>query len=172
MPRSKSKRRTTTTPRRSSRSITTRSTTGSMRKNQIGRGPAGAEPQPGTVISLRSRGPNRYAELIQQQNYAERANQAEPDREKEQDLPGNSSGDTTLSGNVPHRHGPSSGDGKHRLWRQPGKRGAQERRRGRASENPKVLPRNKRARSGDRAERRAGDGAQAAPWFTNRIFLV
>jgi len=48
------------------------------RENQAGdeleRGPA-----------IRSRAPNRYAELIAQQNYAERAKQAELTREQEQD---------------------------------------------------------------------------------------
>ena len=48
-----------------------------QRENQ-----AGAEPERGPAA--RSRTPNRYAELISQQNYAERAKQAELAREKEQ----------------------------------------------------------------------------------------
>lgn len=43
----------------------------------------GAEPERGPAV--RSRAPNRYAELIAQQNYAERAKQAEANREKQQD---------------------------------------------------------------------------------------
>jgi hypothetical protein len=34
---------------------------------------------------MRPRAPNRYAELIKQQNYAERANQADPNRDKDMD---------------------------------------------------------------------------------------
>ena len=61
------------------------------RENQAGRDlsrlqPSGAEPERDSVTPLRSRASNRYAELISQQNYAERAKQAELDREKEQDL--------------------------------------------------------------------------------------
>jgi hypothetical protein len=54
------------------------------RTNQIERTPSDrqvAEPVP----APRSRGPNRYAELIKAQNYTARANQAELDREKEQE---------------------------------------------------------------------------------------
>ena len=55
------------------------------RENQITREPPrllAAEPERGPA---KSRGPNRYAELIKAQNYAERAKQAEPDRAKERD---------------------------------------------------------------------------------------
>lgn len=60
-----------------------------QRENQAGRDlsrlqPPGAELERDSVTPL-SRAPNRYAELISQQNYAERAKQAELDREKEQD---------------------------------------------------------------------------------------
>jgi hypothetical protein len=59
------------------------------RENQTGRAihPPGAEPERGSAIPLRpARGPNRYAELIGQQKYDERAKQAEPNRENEQEL--------------------------------------------------------------------------------------
>jgi len=55
-------------------------------ENQAGREPSRAqasEPERGPTI--RSRAPNRYAELIANQNYPERAKQAELSREKEQD---------------------------------------------------------------------------------------
>jgi hypothetical protein len=59
------------------------------RENQAARDPArlpSAELQSGTVIPMKPvRAPNRYAELIEKQNYAQRANQAEPNREKEMD---------------------------------------------------------------------------------------
>jgi hypothetical protein len=57
-----------------------------QRENQIGRNPSereAAEPERGPAT--KSRGPNRYAELIKAQNYTERANQAELDREKERE---------------------------------------------------------------------------------------
>ena len=56
------------------------------RDNQAGRAPQqpGVEPERGPAIPLRpTRGPNRYA-VIDQQNYAERAKQAETNRENEQ----------------------------------------------------------------------------------------
>ena len=59
------------------------------RENQTGRAiqPPGAEPERGSAVPLRpTRGPNRYAELIGQQKYDERAKQAEPNRENEQEL--------------------------------------------------------------------------------------
>jgi hypothetical protein len=60
------------------------------REIQLAREPArlqpGAEPQRGPVAPMRpARGPNRYAQLIENQNYAERAKQPEPNREKEMD---------------------------------------------------------------------------------------
>lgn len=58
------------------------------RDNQAGRAPQqlGAEPGRAPAIPLRPiRGPNRYA-VIDQQNYAERAKQAETNRQNEQDL--------------------------------------------------------------------------------------
>lgn len=58
-------------------------------ENQAAREPArlqSAELQRGTVVPMKPvRAPNRYAELIGRQKYAERANQAEPNREKEMD---------------------------------------------------------------------------------------
>ena len=59
------------------------------RENEAAREPArlpSAELQRSTVVPMKPvRAPNRYAELIEKQNYAERANQAEPNREKEMD---------------------------------------------------------------------------------------
>lgn len=58
------------------------------RENQAGREPGrlqapAAEPQ--RAATVKSRAPNRYAELIAQQNYTARAKEAELNRQKEQD---------------------------------------------------------------------------------------
>ena len=58
------------------------------RDNQAGRAiqPPGTELERGPATLRPTRGPNRYAELIGQQKYDERAKQAEPNRENEQEL--------------------------------------------------------------------------------------
>ena len=48
------------------------------RENQAARDPAR-----GSVTPMKPRAPNRYAELIERQNYADRAQKAEADRQKE-----------------------------------------------------------------------------------------
>jgi len=57
------------------------------RENEAAREPArlpSAELQRGTVVPMKPvRAPNRYAALIEKQNYAARANQAEPNPQKE-----------------------------------------------------------------------------------------
>jgi hypothetical protein len=59
-------------------------------QNQAGRTPPplqlSREPdRSSSVTPMKPRAPNRYAELIKQQNYAERADQAEPSRDKDMD---------------------------------------------------------------------------------------
>jgi hypothetical protein len=62
-----------------------------QRENQAGRDPSvlrtpGAEQERGTVTTFRPRAQDRAAELIEKQNYAERARQAELERQKQQEL--------------------------------------------------------------------------------------
>jgi hypothetical protein len=61
-----------------------------QRENQAGRDPSapripGTEQERDSVTPFRPRAENRAAELIEKQNYGERAKQAELEREKEQD---------------------------------------------------------------------------------------
>lgn len=56
-----------------------------QREKQTGRSPSNQAAEPQRTPRTKSRQPNRYAELIERQNYSERAKEKEPDREKEQE---------------------------------------------------------------------------------------
>jgi hypothetical protein len=56
-----------------------------QREKQTGRAPSGQAAEPQRTPRTKSRQPNRYAELIERQNYAERAKEKEPERDKEQE---------------------------------------------------------------------------------------
>ena len=56
-----------------------------QREKQPGRSPSIQTAEPQRILRTKSRQPNRYAELIERQNYAERAKEKEPDRDKEQE---------------------------------------------------------------------------------------
>jgi len=56
-----------------------------QREKQAGRTPSNQAAEPQHTPRTKSRQPNRYAELIERQNYAERAKEKEPERDKEQE---------------------------------------------------------------------------------------
>jgi len=54
-----------------------------QREKQTGRSPSNQAAEPQHSPRSKSRQPNRYAELIERQNYAERAKEKEPEKEQE-----------------------------------------------------------------------------------------